>query len=184
VLERIHPLLIRHRVPVHLVLVVQLVLVLAVVVVPVVHEAAVVVVTLVVVGGLCPVKLCVVPVQRILVPAVGALLLLQHQIVLVKQVIALHLILLHRHLLILGYQLVKPQQMLVVHLLSCRLGVGISVAAGHSRCLTHGIHHGLLTLLQIVLCHLLIQGIAVHIVLKFIPVLKLPRQVVQSGLKL
>ena len=64
----------------------------------------------------------------------------------------------------------QPLHILPIHLLPHLLGVGVPVAPGQGRRLSHGVLHGLFAHLGVPVFVLLIQGIPVHIVLKGLPV--------------
>ena len=163
---------------------VPLIHVLAVGKVPAVGVAAVVIASLLVIGCLEPVQGTVIVLQGVPVAVIVPVLLIQQQLILLQQILPLHPVLLQGQLLILGHQLRQSLQILVVDLLTGGLAVGIAVAPGEGRRLSGGVQHGLLSLAQVVLGHLLIEGIAVYVIGKVRPVLNFPQSAVQLPLPL
>ena len=103
----------------------------------------------------------------------------QHGI-LVEHILAFLVVLIQCHAVQFRDHLVQLLQVALVCLLTNTLGVGVAVAAGHGLGLTHGVHHGNLAHLGVLIGILLVQGIAVQIVAELLPV----HNLVENGVDL
>ena len=72
--------------------------------------------------------------------------------------------------------------MALICLLSNTLGIGVAVATGHGCSLSHGIHHGHLTLGGVLVLVLIVQKISIHIIRELLPVQDLVDGIIQLSL--
>lgn len=143
---------------------------------------AVIIVTLGIILILEAIQLGVEITHLIPVSAVVLILLRSQKGILILQGIALHLVLAHSQLVQLRHFVIELLKVALISLLAYGLCVGIAIAAGHGLRLTHGIHHGLLTLSHILILVLLVQGIAVQVIGERFPVQDLLDCLIQLGL--
>ena len=106
------------------------------------------------------------------------------QRILVEKILTLLVVLIQSHAIQLRNHFIELLQVAMVCLLAHSLGIRIAIAAGQGCRLPHGVHHGLLTLENILILVLLIQSIVVQIIGELLTVQDLVQGIIELGLPL
>ena len=121
-------------------------------------------------------------IHSILVSSVVPVFHLAHKRSLVIKILAFLTVLVIGHLVQFRNHIIQLLQTLLISLLTNSLCIGVAVSSGHSLCLTHGIHHCHLALLDILVLVLLVQGVTIQVIGELLPVQDLVDSIVELGL--